>query len=124
MYAAFQRGDRNAMIAICTENVELALDSHVGEIPWSGVYQGHSGVNAQQELLAEHADITVLEQLDFLASETQVAVVNNIELVVKKNGQKASLPRYVQIFTFDSAGKLARLCEAYDPTPLLAALRS
>ena len=66
----------------------------------------------------------MLEQLDFLASETQVAVVNNIELVVKKNGQKASLPRYVQIFTFDSAGKLARLCEAYDPTPLLAALRS
>jgi len=96
---------------------------------WRGMasthpYQGHSGVNAQQELLAEHADITVLEQLDFLASETQVAVVNNIELVVKKNGQKASLPRYVQIFTFDSAGKLARLCEAYDPTPLLAALRS
>ena len=124
MYAAFQRGDRNAMIANCAENVELVLDSHVGEIPWSGIYQGHSGVNAEQDLQAEHVDITVFEQLDFLTSETQVAVVNNIELLVKKNGQKASLPRYVQIMTFDPAGKVVRVCEAYDPTPLLAALRS
>jgi len=124
MYAAFQRGDRNAMIANCAENVELVLDSHAGEIPWYGMYQGHSGVNAQQDLQAEHVDITVFEQLDFLASENQVAVVNNVELVLKKNGQKVSLPRYVQIMTFDASGKLARVCEAYDPTPLLAALRS
>ena len=124
IYAAFKRGDRNAMIANCTENVELTLDIGVGEIPWSGTYQGHAGVEAQQDLLAEHADITAFDQLDFLASEAQVAVVSSAEMVIKKNGQTISLPRYVQTMTFDTTGKLALVCEAYDPTSLLAALRS
>ena len=124
MYAAFKRGDRNAMLANCAENVQLVLDIGIGEIPWAGVYEGHSGVESQQDLLAEHAEFTSFEQLDFLASETQVAVVNTAEMTLKKNGQKISLPRYVQLMTFNAAGKMTRASEAYDPTPLLTALRS
>ena len=123
MYAAFKRGDRGAMVARSAENIQIELDIGVGEIPWAGEYQGHAGLEKNQDLLAETVQVDVLEQLDYFASETQVVVVNKIEMTVKKNGQKVSLPRYVQFMSFDAAGKLAKVCEAYDPTPLIAALR-
>ena len=72
--------------------------------------------------MADAVQIDEFEQLDFLASETRVAVVSKFEMTMKKNGQKVSLPRFVQIVTFD-AGKITHACQAYDPTELLAALR-
>lgn len=64
-----------------------------------------------------------MDQLDFLASENQVAVVSQLEMTVKKNGRKVSTPKFVQIFTFNATGKVTRLRELYDPTPFLAAWR-
>ena len=123
MYAAVKTGESAAVLECCAENVQVVLDIAAGEIPWSGKYEGHAGLGAEQQLMAEYLQIDALEQLDFLASETKVAVVNKCEVTVKKNGQKVSLPRYVQFMSFDAAGKLAKVCEAYDPTPLIAALR-
>ena len=57
----------------------------------------------------------------FLVSESQVAVVLRLEMTLKKDGQKVSFPRYVQLWTFDESGKVASVCEVYDPTKLLAA---
>ena len=65
----------------------------------------------------------VFEQLDFLASENQVAVVSREEFTLKKNGQKVSFPKYIQVWTFDAAGKVEREFNSYDPTELLAAWR-
>ena len=54
-------------------------------------------------------------------SESQVAVVLRVDMTLKKNGQKVSFPRYVQLWTFDESAKVASVCEVYDPTELLAA---
>ena len=123
MYAAFKRGDRGAMVARSAENIQIGLDIGVGEIPWAGEYQGHAGLEKNQDLLAETVQVDVFEQLDFFASETQVVVVNKIEMTVNKNGQKVSLPRFVHIMTFDAASKITHICQCYDPTDLVAALR-
>ena len=123
MFAAFTRGDGAAMLKCCAENVRVVLDIGVGQIPWAGEYEGHAGVEEEQRRMADAVQIDKFEQLDFLASETRVAVVSKVEMTVKKNGQRVSLPRYVQFMSFDAAGKLAKVCEAYDPTPLIAALR-
>ena len=123
MFAAFTRGDGAAMLKCCAENVRVVLDIGVGQIPWAGEYEGHAGVEEEQRRMADAVQIDKFEQLDFLASETRVAVVSKVEMTVKKNGQKVSLPRFVQIMTFDAAGKITHACQAYDPTELLAAWR-
>ena len=121
VYAAFKRGDRAAMLAVFAENIKLVSEPGAGELPWAGVYEGHAGVETQQDRLAEHVEVSGLEELDFLVSESQVAVVLRVEMTLKKNGQKVSFPRYVQLWTFDESGKVASVCEVYDPTELLAA---
>ena len=120
VYAAFKRGDRAAMLAVFAENIRLVSEPGAGELPWAGVYEGHAGVETQQDRLAEHAEVSDLEELNFLVSESQVAVVR-LEMTLKKDGQKVSFARYVQLWTFDESGKVASVCEVYDPTELLAA---
>jgi len=75
VYAAFKRGDRAAMLAVCAENIKLVSEPGAGEIPWAGVYEGRAGFETQQDRLAEHVAVSGLEELDFLVSESQVAVV-------------------------------------------------
>ena len=122
-YAAQKGDDQGALLDCCAENVRVVLDTAVGGIPWSGEYEGHADLEAEQRLMAEFLQIDAFEQLDFLASETKVAVVSKIEVTVKKNGRKVSLPRFVHIMTFDAANKITHICQCYDPTDLVAALR-
>ena len=123
IYAAFKRGDRAAMLALCAEDVKLLLETGAGELPWAGVYEGHAGVEMNQDRLAEHVEVSQLEELDFLSSDNQVAAVLHAEMTLRKNGRKASFPRYLQLWTFNAAGKVASVSEVYDPTDILAAWR-
>ena len=123
LYAAFNRGDRDAMTAALAENVEFKSEPGAGEIPWAGARHGHSGFLSFMDSLEEHVEFDVFEQLDFLASENQVAVVNRMEYTLKKNGQKVNIPDYIQLLAFDATGKMERAHDVYDPTELLAAWR-
>ena len=84
IYAAFKRGDRAGMLAMCAEDVKLLLETGAGELPWAGVYEGHAGVEANQDRLAEHVEVSQLEELDFLSSDNQVAAVLQAEMTLKK----------------------------------------
>ena len=88
IYAAFKRGDRGAMLALCAEDVKLLLETGAGELPWAGVYEGHAGVEANQDRLAEHVEVSQLEELDFLSSDNQVAAVLQAEMTLKKMAGK------------------------------------
>ena len=123
VYAAFNRGDRDAMTAALAENVEFENRAGASEIPWAGVHHGHSGFMALLDRLEEHLQFDVFEQLDFLASDNQVAVVSRMEWTLKKNGQKVTIPYYIQLLAFDATGKMERTHAVYDPTELLAAWR-
>ena len=123
IYAAFNRDDRNAMIAALAENVEFVRSPGAGEIPWAVARHGHSGLADLLDQMVEHVQMDVFEQLDFLASENQVAVVSRMEWTLKKNGQKVSYPTFIQLWTFDAAGKAERVFDNHDPTELLAAWR-
>ena len=123
LYAAFNRGDRDAMTAAIAENVKFENGAGAGEIPWAGVRHGHSGFLSLMDSLEEHVEFDVFEQLDFLVSDNQVAVVNRMEYTLKKNGQKVNIPDYIQLLAFDATGKMERAHDVYDPTELLAAWR-
>ena len=123
IYAAFTRGDRDTMLATLAENIRFESESAAGEIPWAGVHVGHAEFLTILDQLAEHVQFDVFEQSDFLASESQVATVSHMEWTLKKNGGKGSYPEFVQLWTFNEAGKVARVVDIYDPTPLLTAWR-
>ena len=124
MYAAFKRGDIEAILESCSEDVEWSADNiGAGEFPWAGVRHGHAGARQFFAEVAEHIQIDVYEQLDFLASDNQVAVVNRQEMTLKKNGQKVIFPEAINLWTIGAAGKVTRLSSAMDPTELLAAWR-
>ena len=72
--------------------------------------------------MAEFLRVDALEQLDILALETKVAVAGKIEVTVKKNGRKVSLPRFAHIMTCNAANKITHICQCYDPTDLAVAL--
>ncbi|MEE2636235.1 MAG: nuclear transport factor 2 family protein [Acidobacteriota bacterium] len=90
IYAAFNRGDRSAMTAALAENVELQSEAGANEIPWAGVHHGHSEFMAILDQLAEHVQFDSFEQLDYLASENQVAVVNRMEWTLKKTVRRSA----------------------------------
>ena len=50
-----------------------------------------------------------------------VAVVSMLSCSLKKNGQQVSVMEFVQLLTFNDAGKCVRISEAYDATAILAA---
>ena len=122
IYEAFNRGDIDAILASCAEDVEWGVDGGTGELPWAGVRHGHAGVRQFFDLVAEHLEVDLVE-LDFPASENQVAAVNRQELTLKKNGQKVICPEVVNLWTIGATGKVTRLSTIMDPTQLLAAWR-
>ena len=122
IYEAFNRGDIDAILASCAEDVEWGVDVGTGELPWAGVRHGHAGARQFFDLVAEHLEVDLVE-LDFPASENQVAAVNRQELTLKKNGQKVICPEVVNLWTIGATGKVTRLSTIMDPTQLLAAWR-
>ena len=124
IYEAFNRGDIDAILASCAEDVEWGTENiGAGEVPWGGVRHGRAEVRQYFEAVAEYVDVDVFEQLDFLTSENQVAVVIRQEATLKKNGQKVNLPQVIGLWTFGEGGKVTRTFNAYDPTAFLAAWR-
>ena len=93
------------------------------KFPGAVARREHSGLADLLNQIVEHVKIGGFEQLDFLVSENQLAVVNRMEYTLKKNGQKVSFPRFIQVWAFDVAGKVEREFNSYDPTELLAAWR-
>ena len=83
VFEAFNRGDTDAILASCAEDVEWQADNTAGgELPWGGVRHGLTETRQWFESVAEYVDVNVFEQLDYLASENQVAVVMREELTI------------------------------------------
>ena len=110
------------MLACLADDVQMSFEIGAEELPWAEAYHGPIGFELQEDRLAEAIAIDRFEQIDFWASETQIAVVNSIEMTTRKNDQKVSLSRELQLYRFDGAGKVAYVTEGVDPTEVIAAL--
>ena len=97
VYAAFKRGDRAAILAVFAENIRLVSEPGAGELPWAGVYEGHAGVETQQDRLAEHAEVSDLEELDLRAANItrlppEIGNLINLSALDLGENQFTSLP--------------------------------
>lgn len=88
LYAAFDRGDVDSILASLSDDVRWGYHSSVdNDIPWFGPLKGPSEVGERFfGALAKAVDLTVFERKSAVASGDQVAVAYRAEGTFKKHG--------------------------------------
>ena len=123
LYAAFQRADVAAIVAVVADDVDWRND-HVAssECPWNGNFSGKANVPGFFTAVGEHLDISVFDVQTMAASGSFVAVYLRIESTVRKNGRSLANDA-VHFWTFNDSGQIARYRHFNDTAAELAAWR-
>jgi ketosteroid isomerase-like protein len=90
MYAAFGRGEIDALLANVTDDVSWGIDTEVTDVPWYRLRSGREGVADFFAVLGQEVEFQKFEPSGFVAGGDAVFV--NIDYVYKfrKNGKAAS----------------------------------
>lgn len=116
-YAAFGRGDIQALLGMLTEDVEWRFP---GEgLPLSGVYRGHDGVARFFKNLDQDSQMVGFEPREFLTSGGRVVALGWYRGKIKATGQTFE-SEWAMAFTVRD-GKIARFQEYVDTQVLAAA---
>jgi uncharacterized protein len=70
MYEAFGRGDVNAILERCTDDVDWASDAAIPVAPWQGVKHGKAELPSFFEGIARTGPVTEFTPLSFAANES------------------------------------------------------
>jgi ketosteroid isomerase-like protein len=119
-YAAFQRGDVAAILALLTDDVTWELPGPA-EIPYAGLRRGHDGAGEFFRRLAEADEVQVFEPRRFLADGDLVVVLGRYEARVRAT-EKSAKTDWVHAFEFRD-GKVASWREYYDSAEYAQAYR-
>lgn len=124
LYAAFGRGDVNAILDQLTEDVDWNNSRvHSNEVPWNGNFSGKSRVPAFFGAVADSAELPVFNPHTFIEGPHHVAVLLRIEGRIKKNDQRLANDA-VHVWQFDGAGKITSYRHYNDTAMELAAWRA
>jgi ketosteroid isomerase-like protein len=105
IYAAFGRGDIEAILGSMTEDVSWEFEAPA-EISWGGIRRGPAeAAGFFAAIAAEHID-PVLTMTEFFGSDDAVAVFGRYEATLRKTGVRVSTP-VAHYFKFRD-GKIAR----------------
>ena len=122
MYTDFMSGNLDGVLKHIAENIEY-LSPSLGEFSWGGTVRGKAAFHDYMATLDQHFTINRFEQLHFLPGQGIVAVVSHMNNTLAKNGKTVDIPEFVQLLSFDEAGKCNRIADVYDQTAMLAAWR-
>jgi uncharacterized protein len=115
-YAAIGRGDEQALMALCAEDIEWTIP---GEWAWAGAHRGHAGLKAFLRKGPETVAISSSENQKFVAQGDQVVVLG-----VAAGTIKATKKRFEDHFVFDFTvrnGKVSTIREYIDTLALARA---
>ena len=85
-YAAFGRGDLEALIALMAEDVTIGIVGRAEDAPFFGLHHGKPGVrDFFRELAAAH-EIHLFEPTRFLAAEEKVFVWGHYRWTMRNSG--------------------------------------
>jgi ketosteroid isomerase-like protein len=119
-YAAFLRGDVNAILGMLDEGVEWhGVKGAEGVAPHAGLRRGIAAVGEFFQQVGGTLDFQKFEPREFIAQGDQVAVVGDYEATLKGNGAKIKSD-FVMVFTVRN-GKVARFREWTDSVQLVRA---
>jgi uncharacterized protein len=121
-YAAFQRGDIQAVLATLSDDVEWqAVIGTEGVVPTSGLRRGRAGVGEFFQQLSASTAFDAFEPREFIAQGDQVAVIGRYKGKALTTG-KAYDSEWVMVFTVRN-GKVVRFREFADSRQLVAAFQ-
>jgi ketosteroid isomerase-like protein len=92
IYDNFKTGNIPAVMERVADNVEwgIAATSSL-EVPWHGLRQGKTGAGAFFQALGQNCEFPRFEYGEMIADETQVYAQIHFDVVLKKNGRRASM---------------------------------
>ena len=123
VYAAFQRGDVAAIVALVADDVDWRNDLvESRECPWNGNFSRKANLPGFFKAVGEHLDISVFDVRAMAASGSHVAVQLRIESTVRKSGRSLKNDS-VHFWTFNDDGQIARYRHFNDTAAELAAWR-
>jgi ketosteroid isomerase-like protein len=82
------------------------------EIPLSGVYEGHAGIQRFFGIVAANVQVELFEALEFIDGGATVAVVGHERSSVKSTGKRFDVP-WVQVWRVRD-GRIAELVDFFD----------
>jgi ketosteroid isomerase-like protein len=118
LYAAFGRGDLNAVLEGLAEDVDWGLDSTTKNVPWYGIHKGRAATaKGFFQPLGEGTEFHVFEPHGFMTQGNTVFNLLRYEATVKRTGKKVSMLAG-QYWTFKN-GKVS-LWRGFEDTAKLA----
>lgn len=111
LYAAFQRGDVSAILALLCPDVEWSEPENPFN-PAAGTRRGQAGFLEWLKIGRASEEILALEPRKFLSDDDSVAVVGHSTCLAKPTGRTYETD-FVHVITFRD-GKIARFQEFFD----------
>ncbi len=119
-YAAFSRGDVNAILALVDESVEWeGLKGAEGVAPQSGKRQGKAAVGQFFQQVGSTLDFQLFEPLEFVAQGDSVVALGRFKATVKAT-KKVAESDWAMVFNFRN-GKIVRFREFTDSAAVVRA---
>jgi uncharacterized protein len=123
VYAAFQRQDLSAILAVVTDDVDWRNDGvESRECPWNGNFSGKTNLPGFFKAVGENLDIKVFDVKEIVASGSYVAVHLRVESIVRKTNRPVKND-VMHFWRFDQSGKIASYRHYNDTAAELAAWR-
>jgi ketosteroid isomerase-like protein len=113
MYAAFGRGDIEAILARLSESVEWEYGVSSTDVPWLQPRTGRTGAaeffQSLQAFEFQHFQVTLI-----VGDGDTVIGLCDVEAIVKATGRKFTERDEAHIWTFDAAGMVTRFRHRVD----------
>lgn len=119
VYAAFGRGDLQAVTDACAPDVTWGLVGRPEDIPFAGIRKGKDGVMSFFKDLKQTQELRKFEPQRFLGAEDLVFVLGHTEWTMTNNGV-AGENDFVHIFTLKD-GRISKYRGNQDTARLAAA---
>ncbi|WP_322754542.1 nuclear transport factor 2 family protein [Frankia sp. Cas3] len=105
LYAAYGRGDIDAVLAELADDVDWAAEAASTSVPWYGSYRGKGEVPRFFKDIGSNIEITEFTPLSFTSNETDVIATVHWAYTVHATGKTAAM--YMQHWWRFTDGKIA-----------------
>jgi ketosteroid isomerase-like protein len=120
LYAAFGRGDLQAILDKMEPSIEWTSNGDAAVIPWGGKRLGVDGVASFFQALADNVDFEAFEPREFFDAGEAVTVIGRTRARVRKTGRVFDC-EWAHVFVV-KGGRLARFREFYDTDAMIRAV--
>lgn len=119
-YAAFGRGDVNAILALVDDSIEWEGGKGAeGVAPQSGLRRGKAAVGEFFQLVGSTLDFEVFEPKEFVAQGDSVVAIGSYKATVKAT-RRQTASDWTMVFNF-RGGKIVRFREFTDSASIVRA---